>query len=347
MSADTVRTAFRDQARACRMLDLPLTATLCDMLAEALQPDQGAVARRVLDWTGDPSVRADSLPLRLCGALHALVLTGADPALAAAYRAGAPDVDLLLSALAAHQALVLEWLESPPQTNEVARSAAIIAAARFATAQIGLPIRALELGASAGLNLNFHRYHFEIKNKKQSSSSHFTDGVILSPDWSGEVPEAQIEVAEAEGVDLRPLDPRKDGLRLLAYCWADQTARMGRLRAALTIAENHPPRVTAGDAAAWLQKRLEKPSPGRLTMVFHTVAWQYFPPATQADCEAALQAAGDAARPDTPLAHFAMETDGGDGAALTMRLWNGGAQCWSLGRADFHGRWIDWNPRPV
>ena len=62
--------------------------------------------------------------------------------------------------------------------------------------------------------------------------------------------------------------------------------------------------------------------------------------------ERALQEAGRNASPEQPLAHFSMEGDGGDGAALRLRLWTGGAaREWALGRADFHGRWIDWTPR--
>ncbi len=58
-----------------------------------------------------------------------------------------------------HAETILSWLDSPPQTNEVARSAALIGAARFLSALSPLPLRLLELGASAGLNLNFDRYH--------------------------------------------------------------------------------------------------------------------------------------------------------------------------------------------
>lgn len=169
--------------------------------------------------------------------------------------------------------------------------------------------------------------------------------VLLRPDWRGDMPEGGFTVAEAEGIDLRPLDPAADGLRLMAYCWADQEARLARLRAALHVARSHPPQVAAGDAAGWLQDRLARPAPGRLTLVYHTVAAQYFPIPTRAACEAALQGAD--AGPDAPVAHFAMESDGGEGAALTLRLWDGSARGWQLGRADFHGRWIRWNPAPI
>ena len=76
-------------------------------------------------------------------------------------------------------------------------------------------------------------------------------------------------------------------------------------------------------------------------MVFHTVAWQYFPAETQAACTASLEAAGAGLGPGTTLAQVAMEADGGRGAALTVRLWPGGARV-TLARIDFHGRWVEW-----
>ncbi len=347
MSESAVRAAFRDQARACAALGSSFTAAVCDRLGQSLQTDQGPVAARVLGWPGDPSVRADSVPLRLCGALHALVLGGDDPALARAYRARVVDEGAILTALRVHADRVLEWLDHAPQTNEVGRSAVLIAAARFLAALCPQPIRALELGASAGLNLNFPRYRL-------APGSHPTDPsdagdaagrVVLRPDWQGDVPQGGFDVASAEGVDLHPLDPQTDGLRLMAYCWADQERRLARLRAALHLARTHPPRVAAGDAGDWLRDRLARPAPDRLTLVCHTVAHQHFPPATQFACADALRRAADAAAAGGgPVAHFSMEADGGDGAALTLRLWDGRARGWHLGRADFHGRWVSWHP---
>lgn len=333
----SVRNAFRNQAGSCRHLGSPLTAQICDTLAEVLSPGQGRVARRVLDWPGDPSSHADSVPLRLCGGLHAMVLTGAAPHLARAYAAGGVTAEQLLAALHEHEVSLLEWLDRPPQTNEVGRSAALIAAARFLSAQSPLPLRLLELGASAGLNLNFDHYHLGPARQ----------GVALTPDWRGTVPKAMVQVRSRRGVDLNPLDPNRDALRLMAYCWADQTARMSRLRGALDIARTDPPPVDRGDAGEWLVGQLDAPAPGVVTMVFHTVAAQYFPPATARACADALASAASWASPQAPLAHVQMEADGGEGAALSLSFWDGSARHWSLGRADFHGRWIAWDPRPA
>ena len=53
----------------------PFTARLCRLLADRLAPGD-PVSDRVLAWPGDPSHRADALPLRLAGALHGLVRRG-------------------------------------------------------------------------------------------------------------------------------------------------------------------------------------------------------------------------------------------------------------------------------
>ena len=340
----TVPQAFARQAVACAALGSPLTAHLCRTLGDVLAPDQGRVARRVLEWPGDAGPSGASVPLRLNGALHALVLTGRAPDLAAAYERGDPTADLLLQSIAEHADFIDGWLDSPPQTNEVGRSAAIIAALRFL--RPALPLRVMELGASAGLNLNWHRYHLVTSADDKAPG----DGVVLRPDWRGESAPAPcaMRVNTSLGVDLRPVDAVADPLRLLAYCWPDQQDRMARLRAALAVAAIHPPQVSAGDAGKWLTDQLAAPAPmGTMRVVYHTVAWQYFPPDTADACEAAMQAAGRAG----PLAHIAMEADNaGDGAALTLRLWSGTGGDplrWSLGRADFHGRWIDWHPRPL
>jgi hypothetical protein len=79
-----------------------------------------------------------------------------------------------------------------------------------------------------------------------------------------------------------------------------------------------------------------------LPVVYHTVAWQYFPPETRRRVLAAMAAFGR----DRPLARIAMEVDGASlGAASVLTIWPGtgeSARETPLGRVDFHGRWIDW-----
>jgi len=338
-----VRAAFRQQAKACGALGSPLMDRLMTGLAERLQPGD-PVADRVLGWPGDPSSKADSLPLRLAGGLHALILTDRAPALAAAYASGDDPTDTALAAIRHHPDFLLDWLRSPPQTNEVRRSAPLIAAAHWLTARFGLPLILSELGASAGLNLLWDHYALRIGDQSFGPAD---PALTLTPDWTGPPPpHATPAILDRRGTDLNPLDPVADRLHLLAYLWPDQPDRLARTRTALDLAAQARPQIDRADAADWLETRLANPTPDptpdALNLVFHTVAWQYFPPATQARALAAMEAASR----HTPLARLSMEADGQTpGAALTLTLSPTGETI-PLGRADFHGRWVDWQAPP-
>ena len=335
-SHDRVRNAFRGQARAGSALGSPLMAKLMAGLAEALASGD-PVADRVLNWSGDPTSMADAVPLRLAAGLHALVLTGTDPTLAAAYADPLADpTEAALAAISRHPDVLLDWLASPPQTNEVRRSAVLIAAAHWLTARFGLPLVLSELGASAGLNLLWDNYALRIGGQTLGPAD---PTLTLSPDWTGPLPpHSAPTILDRRGVDLNPLDPVTDRLRLLAYLWADQSDRIARTGAALDLPTRLRPPVDRADAATWLETRLATPMPGALHLVFHTVAWQYFPPATRARALAVMEAAGRQA----PVARLGMEADDQTpGAALTLTLWPG-TETIPLGRVDFHGRWVDW-----
>ncbi|MDZ4087195.1 MAG: DUF2332 domain-containing protein [Tabrizicola sp.] len=324
------------QARAGAALGSPLMAKLMAGLAAALRPGD-PVADRVLTWAGDPSSMGDAVPLRLAAGLHALVLSGTDPDLAAAYAAPLTDpTAAALSAIARHPAFLLDWLASAPQTNEVGRSAVLIAAAHWLTTRYGLPLVLSELGASAGLNLLWDHYAMTAEGQTFGPA----DAVLtLTPDWTGALPpRAAPTILDRRGTDLNPLDPTTDRLRLLAYIWADQTDRIARTRTALDLAARLRPPVDQADAADWLDSRLQTRHDGALHLVFHTVAWQYFPTATRTRVRAALQSSGET----SPIACLSMEADDqSPGAGLTLTLWPRGETI-PFGRADFHGRWVDW-----
>jgi hypothetical protein len=157
--AEEVRRAFREQAGHCARMGSRFMQRLCTLLADRLI-GSNAVFAQVLAWPGPPDPSHDALPLRLCGALHWLVLAGREARLARVYPPNeAADEALWLAveaAAQAHAGFILTRLESPPQTNEVRRSAVLLPgfleiARRFP----GRPLVASELGASAGLNMNW------------------------------------------------------------------------------------------------------------------------------------------------------------------------------------------------
>ena len=318
-------------------------AQLLRLLPDIITRDT-ALGRRLLDWPGEIGPSAASIPLRLCGALYGLVLSGEAPELAQVYPPRkVSDTELahaVAAALVDHAERIDHWLNEAPQTNEVRRSAVLIAAGNWLSGHYGLPIRLSELGASGGLNLMWDRFGLEVNETRFGPN----DPVLtLRPEWEGPLPASSAPViTERKGVDLNPIDPTspEGHLRLLAYLWADQPERIERTKAAISVSEGQ---LSKGDAAAWLDGRLAAPRPGTLHMVYHTIAFQYFPKASQDHIRKAMEAAGAKATPDAPLAWLSMETDGTPpGAGLTLRLWPEGRTV-NLGRVDFHGRWVRWD----
>ncbi|AJE46054.1 DUF2332 domain-containing protein [Celeribacter indicus] len=339
------RAAFRDQADACRELGSAFTARLLDgFAARGLPP--GPVASRIERWEGALGSHGISVPLRLAGALHGLVLEGRDPSLAAVYPpADLPEEEALWRAASAAILRHPDWIDArldlAPQTNEVARAAALILVSHWLTARFGLPIRVSELGASAGLNLNFDRFRLDLPGGRFGPED---SPVRLAPEWRGSmVPDpCPPEITARRGVDLSPRDPVADRLRLLSFIWPDQGARAARISAALDLAGRHPAKVDRGDAIDWLDRRLSPPCPDGLHLVYHTLAWQYFPQAVRERGATLFAQAGALASREAPLARFAVEADGKTpGAGMVLTLWPGG-EVIDCGRMDFHGRWIDW-----
>ena len=341
--------AFLDQARSNRGLGSPFTAKVLTLLSKRLTPGT-PVVDRMLHWHGDISNRGASLPLRLLGGLHALVLTGACPELIACYPPNdGPGEDKLGAALDValenHVQPLMDWLDHPPQTNEVRRSAVMISGAHWLAAKFGISDFVVsELGAAAGLNLMWDRFRLDLAWGVIGPRA---SPVLLDPDWRGPPPPAaEVSIIDRRGVDIAPLDPHDpgDALRLVSYLWPDQPWRIERARAAIEMCDAA---VDDTDTCDWLRERLATPRPGAIHLVTHTVAWQYFPEATREGCLAALEEAGARATADAPLARLSMEGDErkGEGAPIELTIWPGGHKL-GLGRVDFHGRWIDWNAPP-
>jgi hypothetical protein len=343
-----IRAAFAQQDVWCRELGSPLTALLCDLAGRRLDR-LTKIGRRILDWPAQPNLRLDALPLRLAGGLHALVRRGRLPALARLYPPHpTPPGEVLWQEVAAALGEVgdeLEpWLDRPPQTNEVARAAALMAGLLVVTARTGLPLALYELGASAGLNLLLDRYAYRLGPLLTGSRA---SAVRLAPIWQGSPPPATaVRIDGRRGVDLHPVDVTSPAgrERLLAYIWADQAERLARTEAAIAIAAADPPPVDRGDAADWLEARLAPASAtGLARVLMHSIAFQYFPAATKQRVGEHMAQVGAAATRRSPLAWLSYEIDPRRSfqAALRLRLWPGGKEQ-ILATGDPHGGKLSW-----
>lgn len=348
MTTETrVREAFANQAYWAEKLGSPFTGLVCKLAGERLNATT-EVGRAVLGWSGDPDPLADNLPLRLAGSLHALVMNGEAPQLAALYPPNpAPAPDALWTAMsdiiATHPDGLIQRLAVAPQTNEAGRAAAIMTGLMTIAAQFPLPFELFELGCSAGLNLNLARFSFDLGGVAQGPAG---SPVHLAPKWVGPPPPAaRVEILSTRGVDISPLDVGKpeDRERLIAYVWPEQAERLARVRAAVDLALEFPPRIDTGDAAAWTEQVISlEPKSGATRVLYHTIAYQYFPAETQARIRAHASKVGALATAQAPFAWLRMEADPefDQKPSIRLTLWPDGGER-VLGIAHPHGKGVE------
>lgn len=304
-----------------------------------------------------PVVRAhaehpeDEVPgVRLLAGLHRDVLRGAAPALAPRYPSVGGDGDveatwpLLRDHVAAHVDELAAWVDHVPQTNEVARSIALVGGWLTVAAETGLPLRLLEPGCSAGLNLRADHFRYEQGGRAWGDAA---SPVRFVDRWDGGVPplDTRCEIDDRRGCDRFPVDPTTEEgrLTLLAYVFADEPERFEALRGALDMAGQVPVAVDRGDAVTWLEDHLATPAEGQATVVFHSYFWQYLSEEDAARASKALHGAGERATGGQPLAWLSLEEGGGDYARseLRLRTWPGGDER-LLATCLAHPRQVRW-----
>lgn len=338
------------QAKACEKLGSPFNSALLTAAAHDLEAG-GPVADLLAPWSTSNLKKAfdDAVALRLVGGLHDLVLEGAAPALAAAYpsagRAGDPVAawTAARAAMVEHRDRLADFLGHEPQTNEVRRAICLAPGFLTIARETGLPIRAFEIAASAGLNLNWDRFHYDFGEAQWGDAA---ASVRLDTDWTGPAPpvDAQVQVIERAACDRRPIalsDPA-ERRRLLAYVWPDQIERLARIRAAIGLALELKVEVETADAVAWTSARAA-PRVGAVTCAYHSVFWQYMPPESQAALTRTLQALGARATAQAPFAWLRMEPSPENLTIMEVRLtlWPGG-ETRILAEVHPHGASVAW-----
>ena len=286
----------------------------------------------------------------MLGGIHALVLTGRASELAAFYPSAGGTADAgsgarrawpaLREVLDVHRDEIRDWLLRPPQTNEVGRGAALAGALCYITAEANLPVRLVEIGASAGLNLRAD--HFWISGAGVSFGTE-SSPVRMPGAWHGEPPPVKpVEVVTRTGGDLAPVDPVSDDGRLLltAYVWADQVERLERLRGACELAARVPADLRQEPAAATVARL--RPGPGTWTVLWHSIMRQYLDHEEARELSDGVAAIGAAATQSAWFAHVTLElTKDTAHTPVEVTTWPGGARR-RLGTAPPHGIPVTW-----
>ncbi len=287
----------------------------------------------------------------LCG-VHRMVLGGEADDLRAYFPSTGGDGDAdaawpaIRSLIAAGRPELVEALAHPLQTNAPSRAKALVGAFCCVAQQTGRPLRLLELGASAGLNLRLDKFRYE----QDGAAFGPTDSPVRFVDFlTGGMPPLGhgFEVVERRGCDLHPIDATTEEgrLTLLACVFPDETERFGLLDRAIEVARATPAVVDRDDLASWVAAALAESRPGVTTVVYHTIVWPYLADDIRASAESAITAAGARATADAPLALVAFEGVADDPARVEthLTLWPGGDRR-LLALAGQHPttvRWLD------
>lgn len=310
----------------------------------------------VADLFAGIPVPSGSVPtLRLLGALHHLVLSGRAPRLAAYYPSAGGDRSpdgawpVARAVIADEAGRLRGRLGRTVQTNEPGRAAVLYPALLWLARRHGLPVRLLEIGASAGLNLMTDRFCYRVGGLAlgaPDSPVHFAEPWQRVPDLDLAEAAGRLRIIARKGCDLAPLDPRdpEDRLTALSYIWPDEAERFQRTRAALELVAKDPPRVVAQAAEAWLPPTLAAAESGQLTVIWQSVVRQYVPAASWAAIERAFDGARTAAQQQRrPVVWLSMEADEDHvrGFRLTIRDAPGRPER-LLARCGDHGPPVIW-----
>ena len=327
LSRERTAALLREQAMTCQAFGSPLYSDLLSHAAE--NAEAGGIVFSLLAEHDAPNARADALALRLMAAVHRLVLTGATPHLAVHYPSAG---GFAAQAWPSFERVLLEervrlapLIALPCQTNEVGRAAAL-AFGFFEVARASeFPLRLLEVGASAGLNLRWTDYRYGGGGVGWGDADSAVDLTGLWTDAPAVLPQT-MRIVERRGCDPCPLDATsaEGRLSLEASVWADQTERFARLRGALEIARRVPALLDRASVDDWLPRTLAERRPGTATVVYHSIVQEYFSDTVRRRFHACLEAAGEAASRDAPLYWLRLEATADLRYAVSLTSWPGG-----------------------
>ncbi|WP_017608813.1 DUF2332 domain-containing protein [Nocardiopsis xinjiangensis] len=340
------------QRDLCRKNGAPTYVALINELIERLGADD--TVTDLLTSDGQNPVQS-ALCLRLFGAVNRIAMDGSEDWITRYYptMGGEADPDRVVPAffdfLLANVDSVREQMRVAVQTNEVGRAAPLSAAVNYVAHATGRPLRLLEVGSSAGLNLLLDHYRVEGPHGPWGPADsalrlegHFT---------SGEPQAAVPEVVERRGCDLNPIDVHAPGTPnlLRSFVWPEHVERARRLEAALTVARSAPPlTLDAADACSWVAEHVDDPEPGRTTVLFHSIVLPYFDPDERDRFSKLVRSRGEQTDEDRPLAWISLEPSEEDSSVVNLicEIWPMGRKV-LLARTTPHGTQVHWDPQEL
>jgi hypothetical protein len=290
-------------------------------------------------------------PNLFLAAIHFLLLEGTQHELREFYRSCIPEPRTAADAwpafrsfCLAHRDEILAILSTGRvQTNEVRRCSHLFPA--YATVHQRspeLPLATIEIGTSAGLNLNWDRYAYDYGPLGKFGDP--ASAVFIRCEWRGQaprLPQGMPPVCYRVGIDLQPVDVsnRSEALWLQSLLWPEQVDRHALLKAAIAEFRRAPVRLVAGNALQVLPPEISKAPAGANLCIVHSHTLNQFSPTERAELQQIFRTASQ----QRPLTVISAEWIKTPTTELHITSWRDGeAMDLHQANVDHHGRWIEW-----
>ncbi|MGH3544918.1 MAG: DUF2332 family protein [Mycobacteriales bacterium] len=263
--------------------------------------------------------------------------------------------ELFLRTVRENKKEISDLLGKALQHNYVSRAPALLAALLAARQRSAFPIRLLEPGASAGLNLRPDEFSYRIDTETVLGPPQ--GEVIIPTAWKGKYPRPEdtghlkeyLNIGERRGCDVHPVDTATPENRIWQTVYAAGLSEEQRATqiAALRLAEDDPVTIDQVSVGPWLSGQLAIPAPRMLTVVWHSYVRRYVDPEEWNQVEMLFTNTGKRSTSETPfmVVSFDQIPAHGHGCELTVRSWagDGTEKTWSVptGKNDIEVS-IDW-----
>lgn len=231
-------------------------------------------------------------------------------------------------------------------TNEVARCTALLPGFQHIAREAGTGLHMVEIGPSAGFNLNWDLYAYSyVSEGREVAACPTPDASLrLTAEARGSlVPRIDLnmpQVLSRVGLELNPVhlsDPA-DRLWLKALIFPELLPRIARLDGAIATALKHPPPIRFGDALALITPTLEALPATGVPVVYHSFVTYQFSTDMQRRFDEALLAHSRR----RPLYRVSVEWEQAEHPVRVSRYDNGAATSVVLADCNPHGAWIEW-----